>query len=138
MFSEMIAYNYIGLDSKNGIYAQLDQLNDIFSYYLYGYCDILINYEGKSMSDLRFILSEWIDTSSLKELYQMFIGDPLQFIPYSVGLYQMNTMHENFKEALGKEYSLLKFTTILMNQGNSSFEIYQEKIDEYINSLKTN
>jgi len=137
MFSELVAYDYLAEnDDVSAKYAYINKCYTMFSYYLYGYCDIIVNYDGQTFDEFKKTFSN-LGFRASKDLYNTFVGDPLQFIPYSTGLYQMVTLNENFKEALGNDYSLKQFTTIILDQGNSSFPILESKLNEYVASVKT-
>ena len=133
MYVESNAYNYFLTSSKEVRYMQL---NDMFSYYLYGLIDMQMHYNNWSKNKISRFLSNYLAEEYAEEyaeaIYDTNIGDPGMFLPYSVGMYQMITLYETAKEALGEEFDMIEYNKVILDTGEAPFDVVKERVDAYI------
>ncbi|MBQ6655524.1 MAG: DUF885 family protein [Erysipelotrichaceae bacterium] len=134
MYVENYAMGYFSPDDK---IAYLDQLDNQLNYYLEAYLDILIHYEGYSVSQLADELDDMgFNRDAAAMIYDMLLGDPAVFVPYALGMYQMLDLQKTAQDKLGKNYSAVEFNKVLLDTGETTFEILGEQVDRYIKSHK--
>jgi len=103
------------------------------SYYLYGYFDILVNYEGYTVSDLEKELSSLsLNSSIAQDLFDTIVGDPGMFLPYSVGLLKMSAFSAKAKTELGDKYTNLAYNKFLLDNGPIPFDMLEEELNKFI------
>ncbi|MGN1399317.1 MAG: DUF885 family protein [Erysipelotrichaceae bacterium] len=137
MYVEEYAYDYY---ISNPNVNDLSKYYNRFNYYLYAYCDILINYEGYQLDDLINYLSLYFysDYAELiaQDIYYTVIGDPCMFVPYALGLYQMLQLQTEAETQLGSKYSDKEFNQVILDCGSTSYDILSQQVEKYIKEKK--
>ena len=136
MYVEDYCYGYF---AKNTNYAKLSRCDNALNYYLEAYLDILVNYEGYTVSKLASEMENLgFNGSAARNIYSTLIGDPALFVPYSCGLYQMRQYNELAKSELGDAYNSIEYHTLLLNMGETHFDVMSELVNKWIEDQKTN
>ena len=137
MYVEEYAYDYYISNEKINI---LNKYYNRFNYYLYAYCDILVNYQGYQLDDLTNYLSDFFAQEYAQilaqDIYYTVIGDPCLFVPYALGLYQMLQLQSDAASQLASKYSNKEFNKVILDCGSTSFDILKQQVDKYIQENK--
>ena len=137
MYVENHAYNYF-LDNEKEVEYMI--LNNLFSYYLYGYCDLQMHYNGWRSNQIKKYLENYIAASYAREyatsIYESNLGDPAMFLPYSLGMYNMMELCETAQKELGDKFDLKEYNKVVLDTGEAPFDILNERVNEYIKYKK--
>ena len=74
--------------------------------------------------------------SYAESIYESNIGDPGMFLPYSVGLWKMWSLYQNTQKELGRKFNLKEYNRVILDAGECTFEMLEEKVNEFINKNK--
>lgn len=119
-------------------YSKLANLYEQLGYYIYGYMDIMFNYEGWTIQQAADYLGQFYTYPEevAESIMSTVVGDPGMYLPYSLGYYQMNSLREQAKKALDKKFNLKEYNTLILDIGSAPFTVLQEKVDAYIAEKK--
>lgn len=133
-YVEGLSFNYF-LKNKNEI--KYNQLDDRFSYFLYGIVDMGVHYMGWEVEDIaEFMNNHYFNGGAAQILYDIVTGDPGLYLPYSVGYYKMWSNYEKAMAALGDRFSLRDYNKVILDCGCVPFDVLEEQIQKYISSVK--
>ena len=136
-YVENHAYNYFLTDEKE---VRYNVLNNLFSYYLYGYCDLQMHYNGWKAADIKNYLSKYLQAQYARQyansIFDTNIGDPAMFLPYSIGMYNMMELYETTKEQLGDKFDMKEYNKVILDAGEAPFDILNELVKSYVEYKK--
>lgn len=137
MYVEDYAYKYFEESTK---IRDLNIYYNRFNYFLEAYCDILINYEGYDVDDVsnylqNFFVKDYADELA-ESLYPTLVSDPLMFVPYAMGYYQMVKLYDNAERRLATKFDVKEFNTLILDCGTTSFDILEQEVNKYIEENK--
>lgn len=136
-YVETYCYSYFLKNQKEIRYLQL---NNIFSYCLYALADLEMHYNGWGKEDIENYLKQFFYEDAAKSyaesIYESNIGDPGMFLPYSVGLWKMWSLYQNAQKELGRKFNLKEYNRVILDAGECTFEMLEEKVNEFINKNK--
>ena len=136
-YVETYCYSYFVKNQKEIRYLQL---NNIFSYCLYALADLEMHYNGWGKEDIENYLKQFFYEDAAKSyaesIYESNIGDPGMFLPYSVGLWKMWSLYQNAQKELGRKFNLKEYNRVVLDAGECTFEMLEEKVNEFINKNK--
>ncbi len=137
MYTEGEAYKYF-VESYN--VAKLNQLYDRLSYYLYAIIDIWTNYDGYDSDQIAVFLSDFYQEEYAsylaEELSDSSVGDPCMFVPYACGLLQMVQLREMAEATAGKNFNVKDYNKVILDAGETSFDVLEELVNQYCDSVK--
>lgn len=117
--------------------AALYRINDEISYLVMGRIDLGINYEGWTVEDTAEYLGEnGFDESVAQEIYDTMVGDPAVYQSYSTGYYELKELCDYAEDALGSDFDLLEFNTVVLTTGPCQFDVLKSQINQYIADVK--
>lgn len=137
MYVEDYAYKYFDDSTK---IRNLNIYYNRFNYFLEAYCDILINYEGYDVDDVsnylqNFFVKDYADELA-ESLYPTLVSDPLMFVPYAMGYYQMVKLYDNAERRLATKFDVKEFNKLILDCGTTSFDILEQEVNKYIEENK--
>ena len=136
-YCETYCYSYFVKNQKEIKYLQL---NNMFSYLLYALADLQMHYNGWDRDDIAAYLGQFFYQEAAESyadsIYEANIGDPGLFLPYSVGLMKMWSLYENAQEQLGRKFNLKEYNRVILDAGACTFEMLEEKVQEFIDKNK--
>lgn len=137
MYVEDYAYKYFEDSTK---IRNLNIYYNRFNYFLEAYCDILINYEGYDVDDVsnylqNFFVKDYADELA-ESLYPTLVSDPLMFVPYAMGYYQMVKLYDNAERRLATKFDVKEFNKLILDCGTTSFDILEQEVNKYIEENK--
>lgn len=106
-------------------------LSEEYSNYVVLMMDLQINYEGLSRDEFCDLYGE-----ESEPLFNRLAQDPGTFFAYYYGSKKLNDLQTIAKEALGGEYDDVDFNTALLQAGNVNFDIIEENVQDYIDSVR--
>lgn len=128
-YAEMCSYYLSPLDKKT---ATLLQKNNSFVLGLYAMADIGIHYGGWDLNlTSEFFQSYGIeDNSVVKEIYELIIGDPANYLAYYVGYVEILELKKEMMKKSGASFSQKDFHQMLLDIGPAPFEIVSNLLCE--------
>ena len=115
--------------------AMFDSYNDRLNTAVMALTDILVHYDGLSVSELEGYYTTLNLNSGIAQLvYDIVLSDPLLYIPYSTGCIMMNNLRDKAEKALGDKFDAREFHKVILDTGRAPFEYLETKVDEYIAS----
>jgi len=132
MYVEDWAYYQL---EKSSDTAALNSLYDQLMYYIYAYVDILYNYDGYDVDDVaNFLKNIFIEEYAkyyAEVIGETVVGDPGLFVPYAYGEYMMLHLKSKAEGLAGKNFNLKEFNTLILNTGDTSFDVLEEIVVNY-------
>ena len=114
-------YEYSNLDEY---YAKLYKYNNAIVLCLSARADIGVHYEGWTEKEI----SEYFSTNNcplgkdaIKQLYNIILEEPGDYLPYAVGYVEINRMLLEAKEKNGNDFNIKDFHTAILNAGPAPF-----------------
>lgn len=133
-YVEAYSYELAGLEESM---ATLLSANTIAFQCLYSLTDIGINYDGWDLNDtLSFWMPLGIDRETVEEIYLSMASEPCVYLPYAIGCLEFLELRESAEDELGDKFSLKEFHTFLMNLGPAPFDIIEEHMEQWIDTIK--
>ena len=137
MFAENKAMEYF---ETNKSYLDAERAWLHFGYYLQSYVDILVNYEGYTVEEVAGYLSKFYNDdysmSLAKSMSEAVIGEPGELLPYAFGMLQMDELYNKTKKELGSSFDFKEYCQVILDTGDTSFNILSDIVDEYIKQKK--
>jgi uncharacterized protein (DUF885 family) len=134
MYAEESAMGYF---TEDGVVVRLDRTDNQLNYYLEAYLDILVNYEGYSVEKLADEMDALgLNSEVAQDIYDVLVGDPAVFVPYSIGLYEMIRLRDMAQEKLGSAYDAISYNKVILDAGATSFDILEQQVSDYIKAGK--
>ncbi|MCL1830215.1 MAG: DUF885 domain-containing protein [Oscillospiraceae bacterium] len=131
-YVQYYAYSYFTSNLNN--VADLMRLSEELDLLIMVRMDLGIHYEGWSLEQLRRYTSTVfiyeIDDEFVGTYYDFIVDNPLQPIPYGVGMLEIKAMYNEFKHKMGNSFSDLEFHTQLLNYGEAPFSLLHDWMDE--------
>lgn len=124
-YAEMCSYYLTPLDKAE---AFLRQKNSSVILGLYSVADIGIHYDGWAFEDMVTQFSKYgiEDEKSLKEIYDLIIGDPANYLKYYVGYIEFLELKKEAAIALGNSFSQKAFHKAVLDVGPAPFKIVKK------------
>lgn len=121
-YCEMLSYYYAPVDK---MYAAMAQKNTSLILGLYSLADIGIHHEGWGLSETTtFFRSHGItDTDSIREIYDLIISDPANYLKYYVGFLEFLELKKAAVEKWDSHFSQQRFHKAVLDVGPAPFEI---------------
>ena len=121
-YCEMLSYYYAPVDKT---YAAMAQKNTSLILGLYSLADIGIHHEGWGLSETTtFFRSHGItDTDSIREIYDLIISDPANYLKYYVGFLEFLELKKAAVEKWDSHFSQQHFHKAVLDVGPAPFEI---------------
>lgn len=125
-----VEYNaFAAMEDVSGKLAKLLAANAQFSLNMLALVDLGINYEGWSFSETcDFFLTNFgiEDKETVKMYYNIFISDPLSYVPYALGCIEIQDMLTTATENCEGELDLMYFHEKLLTIGPAPMDIVKE------------
>lgn len=134
-YAQLYSYNFTEFkDVDEKTQAQLRQLyrdNDLLSLSLSSLSDLYVNYKNYDENALADYLKTYgIDKSATKQLYQYVIENPVTYLSYSIGYYELNKLEKEMAASLGKSFKISDFHEAVLNVGSCNFAILSQEIEK--------
>lgn len=126
-YTEMMSYYMTPLPDA---YQTLLQKNQSIILGLYAYADMGIHYDGWSLTDMKNFFSTYgfSDETILKEIYQLIIGTPANYLKYYMGYLKIYDLKKETAETLGNDFSQMDFHKAVLDVGPAPFDIVEEQV----------
>lgn len=127
-YAEMCSYYISSLEKPH---ATILQKNNSIILGLYAYADIGIHYDGWTMNDTIAFFSSYgiTDETAIREIYELIVGDPANYIAYHVGYLEILELKKEMMTQKGDAFSQKEFHQKLLKIGPAPFEI----VEKYMN-----
>lgn len=133
-YVEAYSYELAGFDESM---AAMLSANTIAFQCLYSLTDIGINYDGWDLNDtIGFWAALGIDRETIEEIYLSMASEPCVYLPYAIGCLEFLELREEAEDSLGDQFTLKQFHTFLMDLGPAPFEIIEDRMEEWISTIK--
>lgn len=133
-YAEILCYPYFITNSDEIAYMRA---YDRTVWALYAYTDIMIHYKGWDVKNIEYALKKLgLNESIAESLYDVLVGDPLTYPAYGVGLTKMWGLRTKAEEQLGKKFDVKAFNKVILDTGNTSYDILEKEVDRYISENK--
>ena len=134
MYAESYATLQAGMDED---VAELINLNTKLNYAISARVDLGVNYEGWDLKKLEeYMTNLGLDSSMAKELFESVVEEPASILPYSLGYLQIEELKEEAQDQLGKKFDEKEFNKVLLDTGNTRFDIVEKQVEAYIKETK--
>lgn len=129
-YVEMQSYQYAGLPFR---VAQTLSLNQSVVLSLYASADIGVHYYGWDEKLLLDFLDEYgiNDKAVVKEIYQLILNDPANYLKYYVGYMNFLELREECEKMYPETFSPMDFHKCILQTGPSPFSILRRELLNY-------
>lgn len=134
-YVEMYSYQLANIDTN---LANLLQLNNAVTLYLYANMDIGINYDGWTLEDTINYLSDYgfDDTETVSQIYCAIISEPSNYLKYCIGYLEFLELKKTAKETLGSDFNLKDFHEFILDTGPAPFYIIEKYMNTWMDEYK--
>ena len=132
MLAEEDALSYLDTNLVSNDAKEMQLANDKFSYYLPATFDLMIHLRKLSKSEFVDQMKDMYDEDTLKDMYDSFCYEPCMYLPYAYGWYQLDSLRDKVKKALGDSYDNKEFIDTLLKYGVVNFDIIRKNVNTYI------
>lgn len=132
MLAEEQALGYLDDQLVSSDAKDMQIINDKFSYYLPATFDLMIHLRKLSKSEFVDQMKDMYDEDTLKDMYDSFCYEPCMYLPYAYGWYQLDSLRDKVKKALGDSYDNIEFIDTLLKYGVINFDIIRKNVNTYI------
>ena len=112
-----------------------------YTHCVIGLLDIGIHYDGWSREEawkfLKERLSEDITLEASNSQYDLCLESPGNYLSYYAGSLYFENMRAQAQEALGDAFDSVEFHRVLLEAGNTSFNVYAKQVEQYIAETKS-
>lgn len=131
-YVETNAFAWCGLDDDM---AQMLQINQRMTLYLYAYADISIHTQGWTEEDLGYFLSDFgiEGDDTVHEIYRVIVTDPGTYLPYTIGNLQFYQMRQILEKAQGDDFDPVAFHRFILDTGDCPFDILWQRFYQTFN-----
>ena len=130
MYAEDDAWSYSPLSEKTKEYLRIDTS---LSYAINAVADIGVNGLGWTANDLKkYLVNLGLTDDMAQDLYDFVLDTPGVIIPYGAGLSRFMTLRSQAKAALGDEFDLKEFNTVLLTYGNRPFTSVEKDVRKWM------
>lgn len=132
-YIETYAYGYAGQDAD---LSRLEWLNRSMNLCLFSLLDTGIHYDGWTLKRTKNFLSGFgvTDDSVQKEIFQLIVEDPTNYLKYYMGYLHFLDLRETSKKELGNTFDLRDFHQKVLETGPCQFPILEKYVLEKENS----
>lgn len=134
MYVEALAIDYT--DFKNDSAKEYVKIDNVFFYYVMGVVDIMVNYEDADEKTVTDFVSSYFDPSAGTIFYEAAIDEPGTYLPYSVGLVQVENLRTKAESQLKDKFNAKEFHQALFDAGIGDFDYLEYWVDQYISEHK--
>lgn len=129
-YIEMMAYHYAGLKSDVASFLSHNQAATLS---LYASSDIGLHYYGWTAEEMKAFWAGYgiTDESVIKEITQLILSEPGNYLKYYVGYIEFLELKEYAKDLLGSDYSEKLFHKGVLDIGPAPFSILEEYLADY-------
>lgn len=126
-YSEMLSYYYADIPKEQAV---LLQHNASLILGLYALADMGIHYDGWTLADTVSFFHDYGigDTDTIKEIYDLIIGDPGNYLKYYIGYVEFLELKKDAIRAWKDDFSQERFHKLILETGPAPFDILREKI----------
>lgn len=130
-YIESYAYEYAPTDHNTGRYAAL---NRSFYLCLYSLLDIYIHYYGWTTEEVSSYLNTIgiTDSQSQKEIYQILLEDPGNYLKYGLGALMICDIKESVQKDLGSNFDSAAFHKALLQIGPAPFPVIKKYLNYFL------
>ncbi len=130
MYAEVDSLNYAGLDAS---VAKCIQYETGINYVLDAVVDLGVNGLGWKRREVSDYLDALGLNASIAELLIDFVTEnPGTILPYGTGLVQFMDIRDYAQQALGADFDLKEFNTVLLDNGDRPFELVKADVMTYV------
>lgn len=130
-YATYAAYETLSWSGVDPSTCELFKLMDMYSGYAILLMDLQVNYDGYTLEEFNEVWGE------LNEgLYYQIAENPGLFFSYYYGALRIYQLQDIAKESLGDAYDPLRFNDALLQAGRVNFEIVEQNIQTYIESVR--
>lgn len=124
-YTEMISYYYAPISKQE---ATLMQKNKSFTLGLYALADIGIHYEGWDFNKTNAFFGSFgiADPTTVKEIYNLIVSDPGNYLKYYIGYLEFLEMKKDFISSKQETFTNLDFHKQILDIGPAPFDILRK------------
>ena len=132
-YSEMESHYYAGLPESE---AEMVQLSTLYDLLFISRIDLGVNALGWGFDEVASICEDMGITSrdTVATVYSAVTGNPLFYLPYSLGFIEVSMLREEAEESLSGEFELLEFHRFLLDFGSAPFSLIAMHMRDWIAS----
>lgn len=135
--------NYVGTDSYRicGIGSEAVQeylrFNQIYGYLISIYYDIMVNYYGWDIDQMKEdMVNKGANSEVAEEIYESLVSMPAVYGPYGLGMYEFIHLKEKAQDELKDQFDVKQFNQVLLDVGPLTLDVVEEAVDRYIEENK--
>jgi len=130
-YSEMESYYYAGLPENEAAFMQYSTLYDLL---LVSRIDLCVNALGWGIEETASFCEEIgiTDREVVVSVYDTVIGNPLLYLPYSLGFIEVSLLREEAEASLQSEFELLEFHRFFLDFGAAPFSLIASHMQGWI------
>ena len=127
-YAEMCSYYLSSLEKPLATFLQK---NNSIILGLYATADIGIHYDGWDYEDTASFFNSYgiTDEATLKEIYDLILGDPANYLKYYIGYIEILELKKELIKEMGGDFSQKEFHQKLLDIGPAPFEIIRKYMD---------
>ena len=134
-YAHLFSFNFLEISDAD---QQRFTLEDKVIWVLYSLIDVGVNYRGWTFAELMDHLAEnelelrfaIMSRANLRIFYGLVIRNPFLFLPYGIGLWEMQSLKEYMEDHLGDCFDIKVFHETFLNLGFAPFPLVREWMRE--------
>jgi uncharacterized protein (DUF885 family) len=134
-YVELHSYYYAGLPENEAALMRYSSLYDLM---FISRVDLGVNALGWSIHDtITFCRQQGIlDLEVIETLYDMVTGNPLLYLPYSLGFIELSLLLEEAERALLRDFDLMEFHRFILDFGSAPFSLVNRHMQDWIAGVR--
>ena len=130
-YVEMKSYSYAGLPTAE---AELLRNSKEYDLLFISRIDLGANALGWGIEEVAEVCEELgiVDRETIEELYSTVIGNPLLYLPYSLGLIELSLLLDEAEKAQRRNFELVEFHRFILDFGSAPFSLIRERMQDWI------
>ena len=130
-YAEMESYYYAGLHEAE---ASLLRYSKIYDLLFLSRIDLGVNALGWGIEQVTSLCEDlgFYDPEFISEIFEMVIGNPLFYLPYSLGFIELSLLREEAEERLHADFELIEFHRFVLDFGPAPFSLLREHMQTWI------
>jgi len=133
-YVENLAYNYC--ESTDASTCRLMQLFSDINLEISALMDLYVNYLGYNQEEMTTALSKVYggDLGNVEALYHHLIGNPGNYLSYTIGYLEMKELRSTAEKALGDQFQATEFHRMIIETGPAPFTVLRGQLQNWLNT----
>ena len=131
MQSEIDGLRYLPLKNENT--SGIMRSDTSFGYIMQAYLDVMVNYEGWSLTEVTDFLKDFVSTpeATAQSIYSFCVENPGTIMPYGLGMAQFINLREMTMGEMEEKFDIVEYNEMCLKNGPLPFVLLYDEMMEY-------